>query len=650
MTTVVDELVIKLGLDNTSFRQQLNQSQENVRKVSDEAQKQAKLIESAGDRAASFFTKLRNEALALFALFVGTASIKNFVQQITAADAASGRLATNLGLSVEELTAWQGAAQRAGGSAEGISNSMKALTQDYQNYLLTGHSQMAAPLNAMGISMLDPKTGQMRPVTEIYKDLADQFSKMSPQEAQARGRTLGMDEGTVQLLMKGRKGVEELLEAQRKLGITTKENSENAIALTNSFLNMRDAITDIGRAIVNDLTPYLTDLLKGMTEWITKNKEWLKQEIAEKVRQFGDWLKSIDWKGIGTQIESFIAQVNKVVEALGGWKTVLEAIFLLWAGEKFLGMIRGIKALLVEMGPLVLAFLAIKTVLDAIEKAEKMTGDPNMWSPNSPFWRDISPEEQQKYPNSPEYRKAHPQGQQGQGWWDWTKNRLGFGPASFTADMSMTPEKKTALDALSVGESGGRYDAQNPGSTAHGRYQFINSTEAEIVSATGVSGSDPASQDKRGWYLMARTYNRATSRDLEADIKAGGHDEEIAAALNKVWPSLPGGSQQNTTMAQWKARMEAGRQRYAAAGTVTQGPAPPTVPIPDPSLLRGSQASAMNNTVNNRTSTSTSTTDTHINGPINIQTAATDVDGIAKGIGPALRKYMPVVEANYGLA
>ena len=64
-------------------------------------------------------------------------------------------------------------------------------------------------------------------------------------------------------------------------------------------------------------------------------------------------------------------------------------------------------------------------------------------------------------------------------------------------------------------------------------------------------------------------------------------------------------------MAQWKARMDAGRQRYATQVTAQA----------DPSLLRGSKAAAAMN--NSRTTTTTTNSDstTHVNGPINIQTA-----------------------------
>ena len=72
-----------------------------------------------------------------------------------------------------------------------------------------------------------------------------------------------------------------------------------------------------------------------------------------------------------------------------------------------------------------------------------------------------------------------------------------FTPA---VDTSMNPTRRAFLDTLSIGESGGDYGAQNPLSSAHGRYQFINSTDTQVSAETNLPGQDPASQDRKAWY------------------------------------------------------------------------------------------------------------------------------------------------------
>jgi hypothetical protein len=70
----------------------------------------------------------------------------------------------------------------------------------------------------------------------------------------------------------------------------------------------------------------------------------------------------------------------------------------------------------------------------------------------------------------------------------------------------------------------------------------------------------------------------------------------------------------------------------------------------DPGIRFAMRSPAANSVVNNSPVSSTSSVETNINGPINVQTAATDAQGIAQGIGAALQRYAFVPMANRGLA
>ena len=86
----------------------------------------------------------------------------------------------------------------------------------------------------------------------------------------------------------------------------------------------------------------------------------------------------------------------------------------------------------------------------------------------------------------------------------------------------------------------------------------------------------PVAQDKKGAALAIQAYRiRTHGRDLEADIKAGGHEADIAGALNQVWPSMPGGSQQNTTMPQFIRRLHDAQAAEGPQQQVTQAVRPP---------------------------------------------------------------------------
>jgi len=198
------------------------------------------------------------------------------------------------------------------------------------------------------------------------------------------------------------------------------------------------------------------------------------------------------------------------------------------------------------------------------------------------------------------------------------------------ADQTMTAPKKAFLDALSAPESKGNYSAINPTSGAFGRYQFLPSTWQEVSTQLGLTDRSPVSQDRAAWFYAAQRYRAATGgRSLEADVAEGGHGAQIAAALRGLWPSLPGGSQQLETQQTLDKNLAMGISRAPIVGAASV-----------PSLVQNSNS-------NSQLSSSNSST-TNI-GVITVNTQATDANGVARGISSAIEKYAYVPQANTGL-
>lgn len=163
------------------------------------------------------------------------------------------------------------------------------------------------------------------------------------------------------------------------------------------------------------------------------------------------------------------------------------------------------------------------------------------------------------------------------------------------AAKDLPPEQQAFLNTLAGPESAGKYNVRytpsggasfdpamghpeiheptKDGSTsdAAGRYQFLSSTYKPIAAKLGLTGFSAPEQDKAAIDLAATTYGKNTGRDLAADLKEGGHAPGIAQALNKVWPSLPGGSQQGTTSARFEAGLSSMPSDLPTATTVPPG-------------------------------------------------------------------------------
>lgn len=143
--------------------------------------------------------------------------------------AALDRTAESLGLSVERLQMWQGAAQAAGGEAEEIADRFR----DLNDYIVDATKFDSGPLKEiaaeLGIGLTDA-TGKARSAEQVMLDLADAFDRVGEQEAVGYGMQLSFDPATIGLLQQGRGELETLLNRQRELGILTRRDTEAATA------------------------------------------------------------------------------------------------------------------------------------------------------------------------------------------------------------------------------------------------------------------------------------------------------------------------------------------------------------------------------------------------------------------------------------
>src|SRR5262249_11998105 len=108
MPTVIDSLVIELGLDPTKFTKNQRTLVQSLRKLQDDMEKGGKEMERRQSLLADGFRKLKGEALAFLSISFGGAAARRFFDFLTNADAAVGRTSRTLDESVVTLSAWQG--------------------------------------------------------------------------------------------------------------------------------------------------------------------------------------------------------------------------------------------------------------------------------------------------------------------------------------------------------------------------------------------------------------------------------------------------------------------------------------------------------------------------------------------------------------
>lgn len=164
-------------------------------------------------------------------------------------------------------------------------------------------------------------------------------------------------------------------------------------------------------------------------------------------------------------------------------------------------------------------------------------------------------------PSGPSRRSAVPgEGLSGPGLWGGNPGADGGG---------LSPAQRSWANAIAGGEAsgynirygeragGGTLDLNGPhpgmdqgGHSAAGRYQFLQSTWLEGIGALGLPNvMSPANQDAVFAYLLRK---HGVTDAMMADPSQRG---DVLSRLRTEWPSLPGGSQQNTTMDQLNRRL-----------------------------------------------------------------------------------------------
>lgn len=343
MGTVIDSLIVTLGLDPAQFNKGQKEAASAFIKTQQQAEKSGKLIEDSAKKTANAISSVTREVLSLYAVFLGARGIKEFVQDLTLADAALGRFARNLNESPQTIAAWGNAAERMGGSAEATAGSFERIGKAL--YDLHRNGQMLpkefSQLQALTGRRIDTEHG----VDRFLKDTAGALKAMSaidPAQAHFLAQGMGIDDATANVMIKYGDAIGAYIDQIKKLS-PTGDAIKAAQDLQEKWKTLQQTAVALANTILSTLGPELSKLLTQMTDWVTKNSDWLQSGIVQAVKDFANYLKGIDWASIGDGLRTFGEDAHKVADAIGGITTATEALFLLWAGSKALGVIASMR-------------------------------------------------------------------------------------------------------------------------------------------------------------------------------------------------------------------------------------------------------------------------------------------------------------------
>lgn len=266
MPTIIESLIVKLGLET-----------KDLDTKGATAGKRLDGIEKSGKAASRSVQDLTRSIGAFLAALGGTYALKAFIEDTIASSAALDRLSKNLGVSVENISAWSNAVEELGGNAKGLQGTMSMLSQQQTELRLTGQSSLVPYFAALGVAMSNA-AGAARPVDDILLDLADKFSHLDRPTANNLGHMMGIDQDTLNLLLQGRREVELTIKRQKEYNAVSKAQAEESAKLQKAIVGLRQGWVALGRDLLQQASPAIERMLGVLSQlagWVQNNKEFI---------------------------------------------------------------------------------------------------------------------------------------------------------------------------------------------------------------------------------------------------------------------------------------------------------------------------------------------------------------------------------------
>ncbi|HGS6156535.1 TPA: lytic transglycosylase domain-containing protein [Klebsiella pneumoniae] len=318
--TVIDALLVTLGLDTSDFRKGQKDVSDDLKKQREDAKKTAKEMAEQGKKAASFFSSIKTELLALTGVTVTAGGLMSFVKSTTSGLMDLSIQSKALGMSAKELDGWAKSAEAAGSSAEKITNVLKGFQDAKQGATFgdfTNPLYEVAPIlrRLTGVEINTSKDD----VPTIARKVFSALQKVkNPAMRRVLAERVGIDDATLQRNQEGQ-FLPDVDRLTKSSGITD-ASTKGAKEFTAAWAELGQNLDTVKNQIYVGLIPTIRDLNGLLIEWSSGNaksssffKE-LKRDINDITGiDLGSWTLSSDLRNL----KDNFSMLGKVLNHLG---------------------------------------------------------------------------------------------------------------------------------------------------------------------------------------------------------------------------------------------------------------------------------------------------------------------------------------------
>lgn len=220
-------------------------------------------VAAVGSHIVSVFENVAIRIAAAFAI----ERIAEFTFRTIEVNGALQDTSERIGVAVEDLSALGGAAKYFGGSVEGATQSLDFLNKGMADIAVKGTSRLKPFFDELKINPLTA-AGKVKPLLEVYKELAGAFEKMTAQERAGYGEKFGIDQGLLLALASGRRGFEDIIERQKQLGAVTEKDAEAADRFDKQMTDLGTVLRHVSTIVTTAIVPALGEMVDGLITFV----------------------------------------------------------------------------------------------------------------------------------------------------------------------------------------------------------------------------------------------------------------------------------------------------------------------------------------------------------------------------------------------
>ncbi|ENE0898627.1 transglycosylase SLT domain-containing protein [Klebsiella pneumoniae] len=411
--TVIDALLITLGLDTSDFRKGQKDVSDDLKKQREDAKKTAKEMAEQGKKAAAFFGSIKTELLALTGVTVTAGGLMSFVKSTTSGLMELSVQAKALGMTAKELDGVGKAAEAAGSSVEKINAALQgfqsAKEQAKSGVYNTPVTEAAIRLNSLTHDSFNVRDDSVQ--TTFRKILESARKVTDPDIRRQILQSVGIDDAVNQRNQEGQ-FLPDVDRLTKSSGITD-ASTKGAKEFTAAWAELNQSLETTKNQFYTFLIPYVRDfnvVLRDLSNWMKSHPEEMKQKVDA---FFG-------------AIESGAKMADKAAQAVGGWENAIKLLIALKVATWVMGITKAFTGLFALTPPawfVAASAVGVGAYQNISNAATKADHTDSLWESIKQRWSAGGwyNNQQNIQAVSPEQRKKD---QDERSFWESTKNLL----------------------------------------------------------------------------------------------------------------------------------------------------------------------------------------------------------------------------------